>query len=187
MDSTDFLNNITMNTIKENWKPIDGFEDYAVSNLGKVKSLKYGRERILKPMKNREGYLQVQLWKNGKRKMFKVHRLVATAFIPNPMDLPEINHRNEDKANNIVGNLEFCSRRYNINFGTHNVRMATTLTNHPAFSKAVEASKFPDFRTIELRFASTAEAGRNGFKHSAVSCCCNGRFHREGNNKYKKQ
>lgn len=160
---------------EEIWKPIKGYEEfYAVSNLGKVKSLKYGKEKILKPRKVK-GYLYVALCKDGKVKNFRVHRLVAEAFIPNPMGLPEINHKDEVKNNNCVENLEWSTREHNINYGSRTERT----------SKPVEASKFPDFRTIELRFVSTAEAGRNGYNQSNVSCCCNGCYNREGNNRYK--
>lgn len=174
-----------MNTVNEEWKPIDGYEGlYEISNLGRVKSLKYNKEKILKPGKAR-GYLRVCLCRNGKSKMLSVHRLVAEAFIPNPKRLPEINHKDEDKTNNVVGNLEFCSRRYNANYGTKIERQTASQRNHPAKSKAVEASKFSDFRTIELFFASTMEADRNGYCNQAVSACCRGCFNREGNNKYK--
>ena len=169
-----------MNSINEQWKPVEGYEGlYEISNLGRVKSLKYGKERIMKPGKDGNGYLLVHLYKNGKPKMFKVHRLVAEAFIPNPFDFSEINHINEDKTNNIVSNIEWCNRLYNSNFGTRNKRIASALSN------AIEASKYEDFRTIELRFVSTREAERNGFKHGAVSSCCRGCYHYEGNNKYK--
>lgn len=173
-----------MNII-EQWKTVKGYEGlYEVSNLGNVKSLNYrhtGRERILKPGKVGGGYLQVQLCKNGKRKMLLVHRLVAAAFIPNPEGLPEINHKDENKTNNCVENLEFCDAKYNNSYGTHNERVATALTNHPAKSKTVEASKYPDFREICLKFASTQEADRNGFNQGAVSTCCNGCYCSKGN------
>ena len=174
-----------MNRINEQWKPVKDYEElYEISNLGRVKSLgndKSRKEKILKHRKRRNGYLQVGLCRNGKVKMFPVHRLVATAFIPNPFGLPEINHRNEDKTNNCVSNLEFCTREYNINYGSRTKRAAASMTNHPARSKAVEASRFPDFRIIELRFASTKEAGRNGYFSSAVSACCNGCYCSKGN------
>lgn len=174
-----------MNII-EQWKPIVGYEGlYEISNLGRVKSLKYGKERILKPGTDRGGYLTVNIYIDGKRKMFRVHRLVAIAFIPNPEGFEQINHKDEDKTNNVTLNIEWCSAKYNSNFGTRNERMATSLTNHPALSKAVEASRFSDFKEIELRFASTAEAGRNGYDQRDVAACCNKCFHREGNNKYK--
>ena len=163
----------------EQWKPVEGFEDYAVSNLGNVKSLKYGKERILKPRKNKDGYLFVTLCKNGKMKNFKVHRLVASAFLPNPNNLPQVNHLDEVKTNNVVSNIEWCSAKYNMNYGT---RMEKQVA---ARSKAVEASKYSDFREIELSFPSTQEAGRNGYDQGAVAACCRGCFCREGNNKYK--
>ena len=107
----------------EIWKNIVGYEGkYQISNLGRVKSLKdrYGyRERILKPSTNKRGYKKVVLVKVGeKRKTFLVHRLVAEAFIPNPNNYSEVNHKDENPSNNNVDNLEWCTRKYNINYGT---------------------------------------------------------------------
>ena len=177
-----------MKTI-EQWKPVEGFEGlYEISNLGRAKSLNYnhtGKEKILKPNKHGNGYLYVGLWKNEKRKFFLVHRLVAKAFLPNPKGFDQVNHKDENKANNVVENLEFCDAKYNINYGSHNERSAAARRNDAARSKPVEASRFPDFREICLRFVSTREAGRNGYHYSHVSDCCRGCFNREGNNKYK--
>lgn len=168
-----------MDIINEEWKPVKGFEGlYEISNLGRVKSLWYGREKILKPEKIL-GYLRVVLCRNGKKKKLFVHRLVAIAFLPNPKGLPEVNHKDENPSNCVVSNLEWCDRRYNVNYGTGTERSTA------ARSKTVEASKFPDFRTIELRFSSTNEAGRNGYTQTNVAACCRGCFNREGNNKYK--
>ena len=170
-----------MNT--EIWRHVKGYEGlYAVSSLGHVKSLNYrhtGKEKILKPVKSNYGYLNVRLYRNGKYKFFRVHRLVAIAFIPNPKGFEQVNHRDEVKTNNCVENLEWCSAKYNINYGTLQERKAASR------SKAVEASRFSDFREICLRFPSTAEAGRNGYSSGAVSDCCRGCFNYEGNNKYK--
>ena len=164
-----------MQTI-EQWQPVSGYEGlYEVSSLGRVKSLWFGKEKILKPNKDKYGYLQVNLYKDRKMKSFKIHRLVATAFIPNPLGLPEINHLDENKANNVVGNIEWASRWRNTHYGTRNERVAA------AFSKAVEASKYPDFSEICLRFASTREADRNGYSHGNVSACCNGCYCSKGN------
>ena len=178
-----------MKTINEEWRPVDGYENlYEVSNLGHVKSLgndKSRKEKILKPNKRKNGYLQVVLSRNGKQKMFKIHRLVATAFLPNPEGFEQVNHKDEVKTNNCVENLEFCDAKYNANFGSRNKRSAASRINHPARSKVVEASKYPDFREICLRFASAMEAGRNGYDQGNVSYCCRGCFNREGNNKYK--
>ena len=107
----------------EEFRDIPGYEGlYEVSNLGRVRSLE--TERILKPSKNTWGYLFVSLYKNGIKKAVRIHRLVALAFIPNPDNLPCINHKDEDKTNNTVDNLEWCDDKYNANYGTRNERIA---------------------------------------------------------------
>lgn len=123
-----------MEETQEIWKPIKGYEGlYEVSNLGRVKSIqrpslyrgKYTRiikERILKPNLKKEGYLDVHLRDRGRDHFFKIHRLVAIAFIPNPDNLPQINHIDENKLNNRVENLEWCTAHYNGNYGTINLR-----------------------------------------------------------------
>lgn len=167
----------------EIWKPVKGYEGlYEVSSLGRVKSLSYkctGVEKILKPNRQRNGYLGVCLRRYGKVKRFLIHRLVAIAFLPNPYDFEQINHKNEDKANNCVENIEWCSRRYNMRYGSRTKRQAASK------SKAVEASRFPDFRTIELRFVSVKETGINGYDQSAVSKCCRGCYSTNRGNFYK--
>lgn len=107
--------------MKEIWKNIDNYEYYQVSNLGRIKMLSYitsdGRklkEKNRKTFINNKGYLIV----NIKGKHFLVHRLVAQAFIPNPNNLPQINHKDENKLNNKVDNLEWCTAKYNSNYGT---------------------------------------------------------------------
>lgn len=115
--------------MSENWKTIEDYPNYQVSNLGNVKSLKYHREnkeKQLSLIKDKDGYLSVKLCKNGKIKKFLVHRLVAIHFLPNPQNLPQINHINEVKTDNRVENLEWCTNEYNINYGTRNSRMAKT-------------------------------------------------------------
>ena len=106
----------------EIWKDIEGYEGlYQVSNLGRVRSLNYnhtGNPKLLKLSLVRSGYNQCQLWNGGCAKMVLVHRLVAEAFIPNPDDLPQVNHKNEIKADNRVVNLEWCTSKYNMNYGT---------------------------------------------------------------------
>lgn len=104
----------------EIWKDIDYLSNhYQVSNYGRVRSIyKNGKMLILSLNKHREGYLYAQLFHNGKIKPIGVHRLVAKAFIPNPNNLPQVNHKDEDKTNNNVDNLEWCERKYNMNYGT---------------------------------------------------------------------
>lgn len=112
--------------MEEIWKDIEGYEGkYQVSNLGRVRSLNYnhtGEIKLLKQSTNKYGYKLVGLCKNGKEKKYQVHRLVAIAFIPNPNNLPIINHKDEDSSNNNVDNLEWCTQEYNVNYGTRNER-----------------------------------------------------------------
>lgn len=103
----------------EVWKDIQGYEGvYQVSNMGRVKSLKFGKERIMKPRKDKDGYYQLGLSKNGKTIHFRVHRLVAITFLPNLNNYPIINHKDENPSNNKVSNLEWCTHQYNNNYGS---------------------------------------------------------------------
>lgn len=108
------------------WKPVPGYEGfYEVSDSGQVKSLertlicsdgrpKTVREKILKPKTNKYGYLSLGLWRSGKRKDAVVHRLVASAFLENPNKYEQVNHKDGDKLNNNVSNLEWCDNIYNM-------------------------------------------------------------------------
>ena len=112
--------------IEEIWRPVVGYEGlYEVSNTGRVRSLdkydsmnRFLRGRILRLFTDGLGYLRAQLYSNSKRKSFLVHRLVAQAFIPNPDNLPQVNHRDENPSNDNVDNLEWCDGKYNVNYGT---------------------------------------------------------------------
>ena len=109
----------------ETWKPIKGYPNYEVSDLGRVRSLNWHNEGYTKCLylkKHPRGYHQVELINQDGKKMLLVHRLVAEAFIPNPENKPQINHIDEDKQNNAVSNLEWCTRQQN---------MDAYFTNHP--------------------------------------------------------
>lgn len=111
--------------MNEIWKDIKGYEGkYQVSNLGNIKSLQrwsgsqyYNREQILKPYINkRNGYVYIYLMKNNKGKNIRVHRLVAEAFLENKNNYTDINHKDCNRTNNCVNNLEYCTRSYNIKY-----------------------------------------------------------------------
>ena len=102
----------------EQWRDIDGYDGmYQVSDLGRVRSKKYGKVRVLRPVKDGKGYLRVGLWKENKVKRLLVHRIVASAFIPNTdSSKTQINHINECKSENKVSNLEYCTASYNLSY-----------------------------------------------------------------------
>ena len=153
---------------EEIWCPIKGYEgQYEVSDKGRVRSLKYGKERMLKLIRTPQGYLLVSLCKNGEHKMYYVHRLVSQAFIPNQNNLPEVNHKDEDKENNSVHNLEWCTDKYNTNYGTRNQRVSDKL------SKPV--LQYEKSGAFVREWKSTQDVQRNlNYGQCNISRCCNG-------------
>ena len=149
----------------EIWCDIEGYEGlYQISNKGRVKSLYKGSERILKPRDNGRGYLRVQLTKENTSKHIRVHRLVAIAFVSNPHNLPEVNHKDENKKNNCVENLEWCDRRYNVNYGTRNERLSR---------KILQYSKSGEFIR---EWTGAHEVERIlGISHQNITQCCKGK------------
>lgn len=173
--------------MNEIWKDIYGFPYYQVSTLGRVRSFKWGKEKILKPKKTNNGYLQVGLCKNGKRYWKCIHRLVAEAFLENPNNLPQVNHINENKELNFVwvnddgsideskSNLEYCSMEYNQNYGTHQQRSAAARLNHPILSKQV--LQYSLNGELLNEFSSTMDVQRQlGFRCSHIGECCRGEY-----------
>ena len=162
--------------MEEVWKDIEGFEGlYQVSNLGNVKSLNYNhtkKEKKLCKRKDKSGYLYVNLCKQGKHKSFKIHRLVSKAFIENPNNYSFVNHKDENKQNNVVTNLEWCTHKYNCNYGTRNKRMCEKLINRNDESKLVY--QYSKYGVLISVFNSTNEAKRQGFNQGHVASCCRG-------------
>lgn len=115
-----------------NAKPLLGFDkDYRVTENGDIISMDYRRTGVpkkLAPQRNIYGYAIIKLMKGGKSITYRVYRLVAMAFVPNPDNLPHINHKDENKLNNNPNNLEWCDNSYNNNYGTRNKRIAKAVT-----------------------------------------------------------
>ena len=155
----------------EQWKQIimNGIEyDYLISNHGRVFSLK--RQKMLKPRKHTGGYLKVKLFKNDKEKYFLIHRLVAIHFIPNnDEEKTEVNHIDENKENNHVENLEWCTREYNMRYGTRIERQKKT---------TLDSGRGKRVRCVETHqeFESVHEASRFlGVDNSSLRACLKGR------------
>ena len=167
----------------EVWKDIPNYEGlYEVSNCGIVRSLNYnhtGKTKVMKALKNRNGYLRVNLWKDGKRKAHLVHRLVWEAFrgaIPAGL---QINHLDERKDNNWLDNLEVCTHKENINHGTRNERVAKALigknVNNPSQSKPVHQIDIVSGEILNT-YSSCMEAQRQtGIHQTEIVQCCKGK------------
>lgn len=166
METKEFLEKESMN---ENWLPIEGYEGlYEVSDLGRVRNR---RGIIMKLHDNGHGYFTVGLYKNGKAKHLYIHRLVATAYIPNPDNLPQVNHKNEDKTDNRVENLEWCTGKYNMNYGTLRDRLSLIQTNNPKSSEKVVQLDLNGNYISE--YPSMKEAGRvTGIITQEIQACC---------------
>ena len=150
----------------EIWHDIEGYKGlYQVSNKGRVKSLKWGKERILRPGINSCGYLKVVLYKNTAAQHRLVHRLVAEVFIPNLENKPQVNHKDENKLNNCVNNLEWTTAKENSNYGTRNERVSR---------KILQYSKSGEFIR---EWQSAAEVERVlGIDNSNITKCCKSKF-----------
>ena len=157
----------------EVWNPVKGYEGlYKVSSMGRVKSLITGK--ILKPEKGIGGYLRVHLYKDGKAKHFKVHRLVAEAFLKPVAGKDCVNHLDEVKTSNHYSNLEYCSPKENANWGTRNERMAEKQRNAPFKSKSV--FQFSLNGKFIKEWPSVSEVHRQlGYTISFISRCCLGK------------
>ena len=152
--------------MKEIFKDIKDYEGlYQVSNLGRVYSVR--NNKILKPKLNKYGYLSVNLKYKGSHVTKSIHRLVSQSFIENPYNFPCVNHKDEDKTNNCVDNLEWCSYKYNNSYGTCRERAA----QH--FRKPV--LMFDLNNNFIKEFNSVTEAGSyvNGNTGNIARCCLN--------------
>lgn len=167
-----------MSNLTEQWRSIIGFEDYQVSNLGRVRSFKNNNVYYLNPMiRGYKGqqYKCVKLFGNKETKVFAVHRLVAAYFIDNPNNYPVVNHKDENKLNNIVTNLEWCTQQYNCTYHDIHITRGLRLRNRIDLSKPVEMYSL-NGELLKI-FPSLRDAGRfigRPNNISDITNCCNG-------------
>lgn len=177
-------------SMQEIWKAIEGFEGlYEVSNHGNVRSLdrivhhsrEFTREQkgnLLKPQPDKENYLTVSLYINGKPHRYKVHRLVALAFLENTNNHKEVNHKDEDKQNNRADNLEWCDRKYNENYGTKRQRQLEHTDFKARGAKLTKAVlQLSETGEVIRRWKSLTEIKATmGYSMGNISMACNGKY-----------
>ena len=162
----------------ETFVKIEGFEKYEVSNLGRVRNIETGI--VLKPQLRRDGYLMHGLCENNKMKFLLLHRIIATTFIDNPEGKPCVNHIDENKLNNDLSNLEWCTVKENNVHGTRIKRAAEKL------SKKVIQLDLND--NVLNEFESIRQAEREtGIPNGNISSCCNGKLKSAGGFKWRKK
>lgn len=185
-------------TKEENWKDILGYEGfYQVSNLGRVRSvdrivkgvfgsIQHKKSVILAPAMNAAGYYFVVLTKNAKGKAFRVHRLVAEAFIPNPCNYPIINHKDENKLNNNVNNLEWCTYSYNTTYNNSMARRQNTKNKNRSYGCEKKVYQYSiDGHLIKI-WKSLIEVSRElHVPWGNIANCCRGTKYRHTAYGYK--
>lgn len=158
----------------ENWKLVSENPKYEVNKVGQIRNTKTGR--LLKLFFSHNGYLRVSL--GGKNRM--VHRLVAQAFIPNPNNYPFINHKDENKENNNVENLEWCTTEYNINYGERTSKFVETINTkrkvrpylyRPVLQYSLNGEFLQEFPSIKA-----AAQAINAKNDSGIGLCCRGKY-----------
>lgn len=182
MTTEEFINSIKLDG--EEWRVIPNWERYAVSTFGRVASLglpymQAGILRCRKPqlltpriIQGNPSYYEVRLSDGkGYTKAILIHRLVAITFIPNPNNYKYVNHKDENTFNNTLNNLEWCTQQYNCNYGTHNQRMAKTLSQTAYQRKPVIQLSLSD--NFIAQFNCIREAAKSlGISESSISLCC---------------
>lgn len=164
--------------IKLGYRDIGGYEGhYMVDTKGNVFSLK--RKKIMTPCKSNNGYMQVHLSIDGVMKSHKIHRLVAKTFIPNPYNLPQVNHKDEDKTNNCVENLEWCTQSYNMNYNDGQKRRASSrdyeeISKKRSEVQSKEVTQYDFDGRIVAIWRNAYVAEEHGYNRTMINQCCLG-------------
>lgn len=169
----------------EKWLPVKGYEQsYMISSYGRIKTIdrvltfsdgrvREYKSRIIRTHRINQHYYVASLSQNQRRLMKDVHRLVAEAFIPNPNGFNEVNHKDENKTNNCVNNLEWCTAEYNSNYGTCKNRIGDS-NSRPILKYDLEGNFIREYKSM-------SEAERiEGINHASICICCNGRVSYQG-------
>ena len=164
-----------MNKMTEIWKSVCGYDGvYEVSNLGNVRNVNWRGlgYRNLALVRDKDGYLVVTLCRNGLQRVTRVHRMVANAFIDNPYNKPQVNHKDEDKTNNRIDNLEWVSSHENNNSGTRNSRISKSKLNANC-KRILQLEKNGE---LLKEWVSISEVYRQfGYDTGLISKCCMGK------------
>lgn len=162
----------------EIWKPVAGFENFEVSSLGRVRNVALGIIKLQRP--DTKGYMMVDLKESGQKRIRYVHRLVGEAFIENPAHHPQINHKDENKANNHVNNLEWCTVAYNNTYNGRAKRVGKHhQNNHPKRKKVI-------CTCTGMIFSSVREAARKtGICNVSISYALSGKQQTAGGYKWE--
>lgn len=170
----------------EIFQEIQGFPGYLIGDKGSVFSL--FTKKFLKQRTTKFGYSKVALYRTNskKAKHLHVHRLVATAFIPNPDNLPQVNHKNEIKTDNRVENLEWCSCSYNINYGKRNAIVSEKLTRlkTKTVGRKIQQIDITTGKVLKVWNSMHEIEKTLGFSHSNIYCCCTGKRKTRGGFKW---
>lgn len=174
--------------MKEIWKPIKNYENYEAGSCGFIRNTNFhrsGKTKVLKPSHSNK-YPIVQLFKNGVGKWEYVHKLVAEAFIPNPLNLPQVNHKDENPENNCVENLEYCDAGYNSRYGTRTKRLAEKLTNR--LDESIVVGQFTRNNKLVAKYPSISEASRIvNVDITSITKCCKEKYKTAGGYKWAYQ
>ena len=171
-------------SIKPKWKDIIGYEnEYQINQFGEIRTLKDSpklkKYDVLKPqISKRNGYVYQMLYKNGKEKLLRVHRLVAMAFLPNPNNLPQVNHKDGNKQNNSVDNLEWCEQSDNMK---HDYKNGLQIPSENQRKAIINTNKLKQKKVCQIKdgeiintFSGISEASRQTkISISCISRCCN--------------